>query len=181
MDDTPHATRRGFLMLLSEPGAASAKRPAPLRPPWTDETSLAACTACGACVKVCPTGIVALSDALPVLSFDRGECTFCGACADHCKEPVFDRSGPAFRHAVAIASHCLPKRGVICQSCADACPESAIRFRPRMGAPFLPEIDASLCTGCGACVACCPVDAVRIEAVCESSEPVDGDASCVST
>ena len=37
---------------------------------------------------------------------------------------------------------CFAARGVVCQSCGDACPEGAIRFRPRLGGPALPTLDA---------------------------------------
>ena len=44
-----------------------------------------------------------------------------------------------------------------CGACGDACPVSAIAFRPD-GEGFLhPEIDAAKCIGCGRCVAVCPV------------------------
>lgn len=63
---------------------------------------------------------------------------------------------------VAIADTCLARQFVHCQSCADACPEQAIRFTPRLGGPPLPAIDAARCTACGECVAACPVDALSV-------------------
>ena len=137
--------------------------PAPLRPPWTDETSiLDACTACGACVGACPQGILAAgADGRPVLSFAENECTFCGACAEACPEPVFaSLDTRAFAHVVAIGTSCLAGKGIHCQTCGDTCPEGAIRFRPRIGGPPLPELRADACTGCGACIAACPAEAI---------------------
>jgi ferredoxin-type protein NapF len=61
-----------------------------------------------------------------------------------------------------ISAQCLPRRGVACMSCRDACPAEAIRFRPRAGGPFLPEIDAHACSGCGDCVRSCPADALAM-------------------
>lgn len=61
-----------------------------------------------------------------------------------------------------ISAACLTKQGVACQSCHDACPQDAIRFRPRAGGPFLPEVDETLCNGCGACVAPCPAEAITV-------------------
>ncbi len=132
-----------------------------IRPPGVAPEALAACTGCGRCVEHCPTGIVHLADGLPAVDFSAGECTFCGACSAHCPEPVFSE-GPAarFDHVVAIASSCLPFQRVDCQACRDACPEDAIRFRPVRGGPFVPEVSAAACTGCGACIAVCPVGAV---------------------
>jgi ferredoxin-type protein NapF len=105
----------------------------------------------------------------PQVDFSRNECTFCGKCAEACPEPVFDRALPAFPHAVAIGEACFAARGVVCQSCGDACPESAIRFRPRLGGPALPSLDADRCTGCGACIGPCPASAIAV--VMPSAEP----------
>lgn len=63
-----------------------------------------------------------------------------------------------------IGEGCLARAGVHCQSCGDRCPESAIRFRPRLGGPPLPDVGAGLCTGCGDCLAACPAEAVTLEA-----------------
>ncbi|GAA4164810.1 ferredoxin-type protein NapF [Shinella granuli] len=132
-----------------------------IRPPGIAEEGLAACTGCGQCVEHCPTGVIALVDGLPALDFSTAECTFCGACAQNCPEPVFaDGVAGRFDHVVAIASSCLPFQGVDCQACRDACPTAAIRFRPVRGGPFVPDLLAEACTGCGACISVCPVGAV---------------------
>ena len=159
MGSAPGLSRRAFL------SGKSRSAPAPLRPPWSDETSiLDACTACGACIEACPQGILSAGpDARPLLSFSNDECTFCGACAEACPEPVFDRDRrPAFAHAVRIGDACFAAKDIHCQSCGDTCPELAIRFRPRRGGPPLPELNPESCTGCGACVAACPADAISV-------------------
>ena len=137
-----------------------------VRPPWALASSLAAdCTGCGACIAACPQHIIALDEsARPALDFSGGECSFCGACAEACPEPVFDRLLPAFEHVAAAGADCFAQRGIVCQSCGDACPESAIRFRPRLGGPALPEIASDRCNGCGACVAACPAQAIAVGA-----------------
>lgn len=134
-------------------------------PPGITAASLEACTGCSACVSVCPTHIVVMEEGRPRLDFSKGECLFCGACADACPEPVFaTRRPPKFDHIVQISDSCLAMRGVACMTCRDACPSTAIRFRPRTGAPFLPEIQGESCTGCGACIAPCPVGAISVAA-----------------
>lgn len=97
----------------------------------------------------------------PEIRLDEAECTFCGLCAEACPEPVFDLARPAFAHTISIGETCLPRTGTECRSCQDACPEAAIRFPVRLGAPAEPVLEAGLCSGCGACLAQCPVDAIR--------------------
>lgn len=139
-----------------------------LRPPWTDEAALhAACSKCGECVRACPERILAKGPAgLPVVDFRSGSgmCTFCGECAASCPEPVFDTDrAPPWQVGVAIEdSACLARAGIYCRSCGDACLEQAIRFTPQIGSIPVPEIDPSRCTGCGACMAGCPGEAVSL-------------------
>jgi ferredoxin-type protein NapF len=68
----------------------------------------------------------------------------------------------AARRGIAIADACLARAGVVCQACGDACPERAIGFPLRRGGPPLPVVEEDRCTGCGACVAICPVGAVGL-------------------
>ncbi|MBK5565875.1 ferredoxin-type protein NapF [Ensifer sp. SSB1] len=146
-------------------GRAAAK-PVRIRPPGVSEPSLAACTGCGACAERCPTGIIRLEGGRPFVDFSGGECTFCGACAEACAEPVFEaKDVRRFPHVASIADTCLARRYVACQSCGESCPEQAIRFRPRIGGPFLPELDEAKCTGCGACLGGCPVSAIVVKAL----------------
>jgi ferredoxin-type protein NapF len=141
-------------------------RPPPVRPPWSSEASIAAhCTGCGDCAVACPEQIFRLDGrSRPVVDFGRGECTFCGDCAEACVAPVFTarENGPAFPHRMAIGAGCLARRSVFCQTCGDACPEAAIRFRAVLGEPPRPELEADRCTGCGACVGICPVGAIGV-------------------
>lgn len=74
------------------------------------------------------------------------------------------RPPPAVDHVAAIAESCLARRDIHCQTCGDSCPEAAIRFRPRLGGPPLPDVRAEACTGCGDCLPVCPAGAISIAA-----------------
>ncbi|MBX5198619.1 4Fe-4S dicluster domain-containing protein [Rhizobium sp. NZLR10] len=78
-------------------------------------------------------------------------------CPDSASEADASTSVP---HTAMVTEACLSKLGVACRSCDENCPDNAIRFRPRIGGPFFPEIDEKLCTGCDACLAVCPVGAI---------------------
>lgn len=161
MARSPDLGRRGFL------GLKRRDAPPPLRPPWTSEDAVTdRCTRCGDCLDACPEGILkAGTGGFPEVDFQAGagECTFCGDCATACGEGVFsDTNAPAFAATAAIGEGCLTNQGVMCQSCGDACPERAIRFRLQRGGAPLPDLDAQACTACGACVSACPVDAVSV-------------------
>ena len=70
------------------------------------------------------------------------------------------RPGPS---VAAIGEACLTLRGVVCQSCRDACPTARHPLRTRLRARRrgrASTLDA--CTGCGACVAGCPTAAITV-------------------
>jgi ferredoxin-type protein NapF len=155
-------TRREFFF------GRSGASPAGPFPPGVTLEALKGCNGCGVCAETCPAGIIKIADGVPVVDFSRGECTFCGQCAERCPERVFPPEPVArFDHAMRLQDSCLALNFVDCQSCRDACPEMAIRFRPTRGGPFRPALDEDACTGCGACLSVCPVGALAIVARCE--------------
>lgn len=74
---------------------------------------------------------------------------------------LFGRANSTAAPVATVSGACLTYLGVACQSCRDACPESAIRFRPSR-AIAQPEIDSERCSGCGECLAPCPTRALSI-------------------
>lgn len=158
-------SRRSFLR-----GRTSA--PAPIRPPWSlpEAAFVSACTRCDACVTACPSRIIARGDGgYPVVDFSRGECTFCGDCGRACAPKALDRDAVAgaapWALAPQVGASCLAAHDVVCRTCGDTCPTRAIRFPPLLGRAAQPFVDATHCTGCGACVSACPVAAVALAAV----------------
>jgi len=155
-------SRRQFLR-----GEIRQARPV-LRPPWARDSAHfpELCTRCGDCLRACPAGILRAGDGgFPETHFENGECTFCGDCVSACQPGALLRAVAPWRLAPAIDDTCLAQRGIVCQVCADQCDARAIRFPPRLDAVAVPVPDPSACTGCGACVAPCPVRAISLTEV----------------
>jgi ferredoxin-type protein NapF len=145
-----------------------------LRMPWLvmPEQFTDLCTRCGDCLAACPEQIVVKGDGgFPELDFKLGECSFCGQCADACAESLFsqDRCQQPWDYVANITDDCFAKNSISCRSCQDACEPAAIRFQLKIGGAAEPSIDTELCSGCGACVAVCPKQAVSIQP-CESTD-----------
>jgi ferredoxin-type protein NapF len=147
--------------------------PPAIRPPWAlGETAfLDTCERCESCADACPEGIIGQgSGGFPVVDFAQGECTFCEACAKACPSGALalyatgspDAKRLPWSHRAEIGERCIARAGVECRVCGEFCETRAIRFRLAVGGAALPEIDNDACTGCGACVAPCPVGAVAV-------------------
>jgi ferredoxin-type protein NapF len=141
-----------------------------IRPPWSlaEIHFIKHCTRCGECLKVCPEQILVSSrGGFPQVDFRVGECTFCAACAERCPSDALDiqRSINAAPWAVKaqVKDNCLALRGVVCRTCGEQCEVAAIRFRQCIGGVAQPELSVSQCTGCGACFAPCPVQAIELK------------------
>lgn len=139
-----------------------------IRPPWflTGQRFLAHCDRCGDCLTVCETGVLERdAGGYPQVNFQNGECSFCAACVDACPTGALVRQpdvAPWSLHATINTASCLASRGVLCMVCADHCATRALRFAPAAYAIATPILDLANCTGCGACVAPCPVNAIRM-------------------
>lgn len=154
------ASRRGFFRGKPRPKAE-------IRPPWAlaEAEFTDRCTRCSDCLGACPEQIIVSGDGgFPTINFSRGECTFCGDCLKVCTAQALSalQNVQPWPYKALIAPACLPHQGVECRVCGDYCAVRAIRFTPRIGGSPLPEIDSEKCTGCGACIAPCPVAAVTI-------------------
>ncbi len=139
----------------------------PQRPPWAlaEAQFVERCTRCSACISACPEGIITSGDGgFAAIDFSRGGCTFCGLCVEVCAPAALLRQPeqPPWQQLAQIDGRCLAANGVMCRSCEDSCEPRALRFRPQLGGISQPQIDSASCTGCGGCVAPCPVAAIRV-------------------
>ncbi len=143
-------------------------RSRPIRPPWSlpEMQFRSQCDNCGHCLQKCPTHIIEFGRGkLPTINFDEGECLFCGDCVEECNsgslsKTLFLQKAVPWTHIAQVTEKCLNHQDVLCRSCGDSCPERAIVFRPRTGGKISLEIKLESCSGCGACVEPCPVQAV---------------------
>jgi ferredoxin-type protein NapF len=141
-------------------------RNTPIRPPWShaENTFIDTCTGCGDCITQCPTKIISKGRGnYPVINFKAGECVFCGDCVDACKvDALVNIKGqqPWTVTAAINTENCLAFKGVECRGCYDPCEAESIKITPRLGGVSTPTLDSTLCTGCGACFAICPSNAI---------------------
>lgn len=152
-------------------GRLQAQAPA-LRLPWAldDSAFTANCNRCGDCLQACPEQIIIKADGgFPQVDFGAGACTFCHACVEVCQQPVFRHDGAPWQASAQISDACLTRQQVYCQNCKDACDARAIRFQFGLHGISQPRIDTDACTGCGACVAPCPTQAIQIQPIATST------------
>ncbi len=147
-------------------GGASA-----IRPPWAlvESRFVDACTRCDDCVAACSQEIISSGrSGFPEISFADAECTFCQDCVQACPThalALLDADGreraPWDIRAV-VSTSCISMSGIACRVCGEHCVVDAIKFKLAVGGVAEPIVDAGRCTGCGACVAPCPVSAIEV-------------------
>lgn len=143
-----------------------------IRPPGAiDETGfLDACTRCAECITACPHDAIRLAPArfraaqgTPIIDPAIQPCLMCDdtpcvtACPTGALLPTLPRT---IANATILTWTCIAYQGGTCSVCVEQCPvPGAITLNQGR-----PEIDASVCTGCGVCHYVCPApeNSVRI-------------------
>ncbi len=123
------------------------------------------CDKCFDCVAACPPMVLEICRDrqsefydYPVIEPARQACEFCEdypcikAC--HTEALKLENLGSLKSRAVIIGNFCLAYQDHFCMTCVTACPPQYKAVR--LNAEGLPEIDPSLCTGCGICAQACP-------------------------
>jgi MauM/NapG family ferredoxin protein len=181
----------------STTSAPAENRPAPpserycrsfpvLRPPGAieEESFLAGCTRCDACIRACPHGSIVhapprfrLAAGTPMIDPINQPCRMCddAPCIESCEAGVLRRDLPFKLGTARIdVTSCLSHQGGFCTVCAEQCPVPGA-IEVSRGKPTVVE---SSCTGCGVCQHVCPAPsnavwlmpaAVRPPVPCEQS------------
>ncbi len=190
------------LMRITPQSRGTTFHPFLLRPPGArpEPEFLKRCTACGLCMKACPTGGLqpAWGEAgleglwTPRLVPKIGYCDYdCNLCSQVCPTGAIEPLGIEEKKQVRIGlasfdiARCIPYAyGRDCMVCEEHCPipTKAIYFTEvevpdRKGGKLTvkqPRVDPNLCTGCGICEKVCPYKdqaAVRVFSANESRNP----------
>jgi len=144
------------------------------------------CTACQACISVCPSQIIRPSFSgygmdglmLPYLDFTQGFCRYdCNLCMQVCPSKALVRTTIEEKKLIQTGKakfypkYCVVSRSQTdCGACDEHCPTKAVKMvrRGNKGLSF-PVIDEKYCIGCGGCEYICPTTpkAIVVEAQAE--------------
>jgi MauM/NapG family ferredoxin protein len=188
MRSTPQARGKTFHPRLIRPPGALPER-----------EFLQRCTACGLCMKVCPTGGLqpAVTEAgieglwtprlVPHVGYCEYSCNLCGrVCPTGAIQPLSVEEKQQVKIGLAAFDprRCMPYACARdCMVCEEHCPvpDKAIYFvevevEGRDGPKTIkqPRVDPDLCTGCGVCENVCPyrdAPAVRVFSAGETRHP----------
>lgn len=135
-----------------------------LRPPGAvaEADFLESCTRCGDCASACPHDAIREAPArlreahrTPIVDPLASPCQMCEdlPCISACDTGALRPEAPAALGTARVAPlDCLNRLSTLCSVCVEHCPvPGAIDF-----VGDVPEVNESLCTGCGICQHVCP-------------------------
>jgi len=131
------------------------------------------CTGCSLCVAACPTGVLQPSIThyglqgfmQPHMDYATYFCNFdCNKCGEVCPTgailplPIEEKQVTQMGKAVFVKQNCIVYTDeTVCGACSEHCPTKAVTMVPYKEGLRIPEVDQSICIGCGACEHPCPV------------------------
>lgn len=172
------ATKSGQLKpdSVPVPGMKPLKPFTPIMPPGFDSPNefLRQCTACGACVQACPTGVLCPSQKeyglrhalVPMKDYDRAYCSYdCVKCTTVCPTGALNPLSVREKHEFVVGAarvaidHCIVySLGERCGECVRCCPRQAVQMMPAGNDRYAPLVDVEACIGCGECQYRCPAE-----------------------
>ncbi len=146
----------------------------PVTPPGSVgiENFTSRCTACSLCITICPTkvlqpsiteyGITGMMQ--PRMDFKTGFCNYeCTKCSEICPTGAImplmleAKKQTQIGKAVFIRENCYVfTEHTACGACSEHCPTKAVHMIPFDDFLTIPEVNDTICIGCGACEYACP-------------------------
>jgi ferredoxin len=154
------------------------------------------CTACHACVAGCPSKVLrpAVNEygmdglMLPVMNYNASFCNYeCNVCSQICPNGAItpltkeEKALTQIGTARFTAERCVVTLNETdCGACDEHCPVKAIRMTPFRDGLLIPQVDTSICIGCGGCEYICPArpeKAIQVmaNAVHQTAQPITDD------
>lgn len=156
------------------PTTQTNRRTWPIAPPGVGDLARFndRCTACHLCVSACSYNVLqpafleyGLSGLLqPHLDYATGYCSYeCNRCGQVCPTgAIRPLDLPTKRQTVLGVAHFVRANCIVytdhtpCGLCNEYCPTQAVRMIVQADGLLLPQVQESLCIGCGSCENACP-------------------------
>lgn len=135
------------------------------------------CTACHLCVSACPTKVLQPSSLeygftamlQPRMDYHTNFCNFdCTRCSEVCPTGAILPLSREAKSTLQIGKVYFEIKNCVvytdktsCGSCSEHCPTQAVHMVNWVDGLTIPEIDVSICVGCGACEYACPARPFR--------------------
>ncbi|MDR1054711.1 MAG: 4Fe-4S binding protein [Prevotellaceae bacterium] len=135
------------------------------------------CTACHLCVAQCPTQVIKPAFMeygfgglmMPRMDYEQHFCNFeCTVCSEVCPNGALQPLTIVEKKVAQIGKVYFVKRlcvvhtdGTDCGACSEHCPTKAVDMVPYRDGLRIPQVNRSICIGCGGCEFICPVRPFR--------------------